>query len=167
MATLTAKQTFRARRLASQAALVAYAHRPSVHYSQGAERWDGIAHGRHADRGEYPHYADCSSFTTWCLWNALRLAYNEPDVVNRLNWDYGNTGSQIQHGKLVYTDRSLRMGDLVFYAYHGWTPTHVAIVVGRRPAKTGKPYVVSHGSEAGPLFLPFDYRRIVQMRRYI
>jgi cell wall-associated NlpC family hydrolase len=55
-------------------------------------------------------------------------------------------------------------GDLVFYAKSGSTPSHVAIVVGRRE---GRPMVVSHGSESGPLYLPWDYRRVVQARRYI
>ena len=55
-------------------------------------------------------------------------------------------------------------GDLVFYAGSGSTPTHVAIMVGR---KQGRPYVISHGNEAGPLFLRWNYRRHVQLRRYV
>ena len=55
-------------------------------------------------------------------------------------------------------------GDLVFYASRGTTPTHVAICVGH---KQGRPYVISHGSESGPLFLPYGYRRVVQIRRYV
>lgn len=164
---LTDSQRYRARRVASQAALLGYAQRPRVHYTQGAARWSGIANKQDAGRGQYPRYADCSAYATWALWNALYLDHGLPDVVNGLSWRYGNTDSQIRHGSLVKSVKDMRMGDLVFYANSGSRPTHVAIMVGRKPAKTGKPYVVSHGSESGPLFLPFDYRRRVQVRRYI
>jgi cell wall-associated NlpC family hydrolase len=167
MARLTRKQVYRARRVVAQAALLGYTQRPKVHYSQGASRWNGIATKRDASKGQYPTYADCSAYATWALWNALYLDHHYSDVVNGLNWQYGNTDSQIRHGQRVPSVPEIRMGDLVFYANSGTRPTHVAVVVGRKPEKTGRPYVVSHGSESGPLFLPFDYRRRVQVRRYI
>ena len=49
--------------------------------------------------GQTPWTADCSAFTTWCLWNGLYVAYGKPDVVNGLHWDDGFTGTQIQHGR--------------------------------------------------------------------
>ena len=163
MAKLTRRQRNKARDRASQAALLAYRNRPRVHYTQGEARWSGIKGRRSSLEGEYPFYADCSAFTTWCLWNALFLTYRQPDVVNGLGWDYGFTGTQIRHGRRVDARAMLR-GDLVFYAKPGHTPTHVAIMVGRRD---GRAHVVSHGNEAGPLFLPFNYRRVVECRRYI
>ena len=143
--------------------MLGYRNRARVHYSQGATRWSGISGHRSAAHGEFPYNADCSAYTTWCLWNGLFLTYRKPDVVNRLDWDFGFTGTQIKHGRKITAGKMLE-ADLVFYASSGSTPTHVAICVGR---KGSRPYVVSHGSESGPLFLPYDYRRHVQIRRYI
>lgn len=167
MAKLSRKQLYRARRLAAQAALLGYRNRSRIGYTQGSRRWDGIARKRDARKGQHPATADCSAYATWALWNALSLVYGQSDVVNRCKWAYGYTGTQIKHGRRITGAKDMRMGDLVFYANSGSTPTHVAIMVGRKPEKTGKPYVVSHGSSSGPLFLPWDYRRVVQVRRYI
>jgi hypothetical protein len=163
MAKLDRAQRDKARARAAGAALLAYRKRSLVHYSQGSRRWSGITSHRNAARGEVPPFADCSAFATWCLWNGLYLTFREPDHVNGAGWRYGFTGSQIEHGRRVKAP-DLWRGDLVFYAKSGSTPSHVAIVVGRRE---GRPMVVSHGSESGPLYLPWDYRRVVQARRYI
>ena len=162
MAKLTRAQRKRARSRAAQAALLARSHKGSVHYTQGAARWSGIARRRNSARGDYPTAADCSAFATWCLWNALYLTYGEPDTVNGARWQGGFTGTQIAHGRRIAPSKMLA-GDLVFYG-SGSTPTHVAICVGKRDGKT---MVVSHGSEAGPLYLPWNYRRVIQCRRYI
>jgi hypothetical protein len=55
-------------------------------------------------------------------------------------------------------------GDCVFYG-SGMPGQHVAIVA----AIAGDvPMVVSHGSEAGPFYVRFNYRNdIMQFRRYI
>ena len=143
--------------------MLGYRNRARVHYTQGARRWSGITDGRNSARGQFPAYADCSAFTTWALWNGLYLLYREPDQVNGLGWNYGFTGTQIAHGRRVAPSK-MTHGDLVFYASSGQTPTHVAICVGR---KQGRPMVVSHGSESGPLYLPWNYRRHVQVRRHI
>ena len=163
MAKLTKAERDRARDRAAQAALLSFHRRIHVHYTQGARRWNGISARKNARQGEFPFFADCSAFTTWCLWNGLFLPHRKLDVVNGLAWRHGFTGTQIRHGIKIKAG-ALMAGDLVFYASRGSTPTHVAICVGR---KNHKPYVISHGQESGPLFLPFDYRRRVQCRRYI
>jgi cell wall-associated NlpC family hydrolase len=163
MAKLTRRQRIRARNRAAQAALLAYRNRGRVHYTQGSRRWSGISGRRNSAQGEFPYYADCSAFATWCLWNALYLPYRRPDVVNGHQWRAGYTGTQIAHGRRIGPS-TMRRGDLVFYAVRGSTPTHVAICVGR---PNDRPMVVSHGNESGPLYLPWNYRRVVQVRRYI
>ena len=163
MAKLTRAQRERARARAANAALLGYRNRARVRYTQGAARWSGIKGRRNARQGEFPFYADCSAFATWCLWNALFIPYRKRDVVNGAAWKAGFTGTQIAHGRRVKAG-ALMAGDLVFYAARGTTPTHVAICVGRRNRKA---MVVSHGSDSGPLYLPWDYRRVVQCRRYI
>ena len=163
VARLTQAERKRARRRAVNAALLGYRNRAAIHYTQSSARWSGIDNGQNAARGEFPRYADCSSFSTWCLWNALQLLYRKPDVVNGARWRAGYTGTQVAHGRRVSPSRMM-LGDLVFYAGSGSTPTHVAIAVGKRD---GRMMVVSHGSESGPLYVPWNYRRVVQCRRFI
>ena len=145
-----------------QAAELAWNNAATVHYTQGGKRWNGIRNNRDARLGLFPHYADCSSFVTWCLWNGLFLKYELPDIVNGHDWTAGFTGTLITHGrKILHADRVLR-GDLVFYSPP--PARHVAIVVGR---KNGHPMVISHGSEGAPYYLKYDYRNVSQIRRYI
>jgi hypothetical protein len=61
---------YHARTLTVRAAALALHHAPQVHYTQGANRWSGIANHQLARLGAYPRYADCSAFVTWSLWNA-------------------------------------------------------------------------------------------------
>ena len=143
--------------------MLGYRNRGRVHYTQGSARWSGIKGKRSSAQGEFPFYADCSAFCTWALWNALYLTFRKPDRVNGAAWKAGFTGTQIQHGRKI-TAGEMLAGDLVFYAGRGSTPTHVAICVGR---KGDRAMVVSHGSESGPLYVPWNYRRVVQVRRYI
>lgn len=152
-----------ARQLVTHAALLGLRHKDAVHYTQGPQRWEGIDRHLIAAGGDYPRHADCSAFTTWCLWNGLAVPFGVDDVVNGLNWSAGFTGTQAAHGRPVKHIGNARRGDLVLY---GSPPNyaHVAIIVGRRD---GKPLVVSHGSEPGPFLLPFDYRPVGQIRRYI
>lgn len=126
------------------------ANKGSVHYSQGANRWEGIARGLKIPQGEFPHHGDCSSTATWLLWNALHIPYGVRDVVNGANWRAGYTGTIARHGKLVQHDRSLKVGDLILY---GRAPTyeHVVVSLGGRVA-------FSHGGEAGPFKVDIDYR---------
>lgn len=164
MTPLSLAQRAIARDRAVHAALLGLHHAPAIHYTQGSERWDGIAKGLVARKGQYPTEADCSAFASWCLWNGLHLALGLGDVVNGENWNAGYTGTMAQHGRQVIHLNRVLPGDCVLY---GPAPTyeHVAIVVG---VQNGVPMVVSHGSEAGPFFLAYNYRPDVgQIRRYV
>lgn len=150
----------RIRRLGVQSALLAWRNAGAVHYTQGPDRWQGIAKHLRGYRDQFPTSADCSSFATWVLWDAT-LAYRPKDFVNGTGWKSGHTGTLVQHGKKVSLS-NLHVLDLVFYGDEGWRPEHVAVYVGG-----GK--VVSHGSEGGPYLLPVAYRRDVGIwapRRY-
>lgn len=161
---LSHDQRIRCRDRVVQAANLAKAHAPEVHYTQGPRRWDGIKNRRNAKLGRFPTHADCSSFATWCLWNGLHLLFDLPDLVNGHAWTAGFTGTMLDHGKRVqHADSALR-GDCVFYG-SGPPGQHVTIVVGR---ENGVPMVISHGSEAGPFYVRFNYRSdVMQIRRYI
>lgn len=142
--------------LTLQAAVLGLHHAPSIHYTQGSSRWQGIDHHLKAYRGQYPTEADCSSFATWCLWNGLDH-FHHSDTVNGEHWRAGYTGTLLKHGKVV---SSPLPGDLIIYGT-GWPGEHTAVY-------TGGGLVVSHGSEAGPLLLPYRYRSdVLSIRRYI
>jgi hypothetical protein len=71
----------------------------------------------------------------------------------------------LNHGKRVVHLSNVIRGDCVLYGRPGSTGAHTAIIVGRLK---GTPMVVSHGSEAGPFYLPYNYRSdIMSIRRYI
>lgn len=144
---MTARQRKQAVRLAQQAAVLGLHHREAIHYTQGSARWQGIDHRLVAINGSFPHFADCSSFVTWCYWNALKVKFGLPDIINGQSWRAGFTGTMMAHGWRV---SSPLPGDAVMY---GPAPnaSHTALY-------TGGGLVVSHGSEAGPLLLPVHYR---------
>lgn len=160
---LNADERRRARRHAVEAMYLCLQHKASVHYTQDARRWEGINKGLRAIEGEYPHYADCSSLTTWALWTATRR-WGLQDFVNGYGWKGGYTGTQVNHGTRV-TNGYYLYGDLAFYGDQGGgVPKHVAMLIGRRDG--GR--VISHGSEGGPYLLHLNYRSdLVQVRRYI
>ena len=159
---LTPGQRHIARQRTVQAALLGYHHRANIHYTQDSRRWEGIAHHCVAQKGQYPNYADCSAYVTWCLWNGLHIAFGKPDIVNGCNWGAGFTGTLAQHGMEIHRP-GLLPGDIALY---GAVPTfeHTAIVVGWQ---NKQPVVVSHGSEGGPYLIPAEYRPVSQFRRYI
>lgn len=160
---LSTTERYNARQRVKRAAMLAYNHRASIHYTQGALRWSGINQQKHAAKGQYPSNCDCSSFGTWCLWDATFI-HRLWDFVNGSSWRYGYTGTMVQHGQLVRSGWLL-VGDQVFYGGTSAVPGHVAtVVVGGR---VNKARVVSHGSESGPLLLQANYRTINQIRRYI
>jgi hypothetical protein len=160
---LSAQQQQAARDAAVQAAQLTYAHEPDVHYTQGSARWQGISERRIAAQGRYPNYADCSSMATWCLWNALSVPYGMEDVVNGSSWNAGYTGTMLQYGTVVSASQALP-GDCVLYGTPGSTGAHTAICVTSGPTPT----VISHGSEAGPYKLAYNYRAdVMNIRRYI
>lgn len=153
-----------------RAASLALSNADRVHYTMDrpfeiqaqhgkARRWDGIRLGLRTKNGQYPRFADCSSFVTWCYWDALGGPNAGRDIINDQGWRMGFTGSQIQHGELVSVDRA-RAGDLAFYDRDG-SIGHVAVVVA--PGR-----VISHGSERGPLRLALNFDGTLrQVRRYV
>lgn len=146
---------------AVRSAYVAHQNAAHMTYTEGPLRWSGITQDRRGWKGSYPQYADCSSFYTWCVWDATRYR-DRPDNVNGQAWQAGYTGTMIQHGTTV-DPSALLPADAVFY---GWdaslgAPMHVALYVG-----AGR--VVSHGSQGGPYLIPVGYRGdIYACRRYL
>jgi cell wall-associated NlpC family hydrolase len=133
--------------------------RPALHYTQTGRRWDGINKGLKAWKGQFPNYADCSSFATWCLWNGLDH-FGVRDVVNGANWKAGYTGTILNHGKLVKKQSNWMRGDLIVYG-NGFPGEHVAIYI-------GDGLVISHGSEPAPVKVRWNYRGdFMQCRRFI
>jgi cell wall-associated NlpC family hydrolase/peptidoglycan hydrolase-like protein with peptidoglycan-binding domain len=159
-ATLSGSQLADVHSLTLRAAELALMHRDAVHYTQHApQRWEGINRRLYASHGQFPSYADCSSFVTWCLWNGMS-AHNLPDTVNGENWQAGYTGTLLQHGTRVAGDASIQPCDLAIYG-SGAPGKHVAICIGGG-------LVISHGSEAGPNKLPLHYRSdLMEVRRYL
>ena len=143
-----------------RAARLGHKHAPQVHYTMGARRWDGITNRCRAHRGQFPRYADCSSFVTWCIWDALGGPNAGPDVVNAQFWKGGYTGTMKNNGRRVPGGLANALpGDLVLYG--AGTGKHVTIVVAKNK-------VISHGSEGGPYLVKPDYRNdIAEVRRYI
>jgi hypothetical protein len=165
---LNKNQRARARDRVVQAALLARDHAAEIEYTQDLEdRWDGMRNRRNSFRGEFPTGADCSSFATWCLWNALHSHFHLDDFVNGLGWDAGNTTSMRSHGRVVEHLKNVCRGDCVHYDPN--LPTlkepHVTVVTGRNA--DGKLLVASHGGDSGPLQTTFDYRPVKEIRRYI
>lgn len=163
---LSEKQRNIARGALTHAAWLSYDHRDRVHYTQGPRRWDGINRHLVARKGAYPRYADCSAFATWCIWNGLYVIYKTRDTVNKCGWKAGFTGTMLASGKVVNHKENWLRGDCVLYGRPGSTGSHVAIIV--NTTKQKEPMVISHGSEGGPYYLPWNYRSdVMQVRRYI
>jgi hypothetical protein len=161
-------QRGRARDRVVQAALLAVSRSPEIAYTQDlVDRWDGMRNRRNSFRGEIPTGADCSSFATWCLWNALHSHFHLDDIVNGEDWDRGFTGSMRLHGRVVEQASNVCRGDCVHYdaAPPTFNFEHVTIVVGRN--EDGELMVASHGGDSGPLVTPHDYRPVAHIRRYI
>lgn len=151
-----------ARSLISLAAKTMVQHKNEIHYSQGPDRWEGIAKKMSITRRQFPKRCDCSSTAQWMLWDAMARRYGVRDLVSHSNWTAGFTGSQYKNGKAVVHDSNMKIGDLIFYGDQGGgIPEHVTVYVGG-----GKCF--SHGSEGGPYILDIDYRGDRRMtRRYI
>lgn len=148
-----------ARDMTMQAAALAMKNEPAVHYTQGGARWEGIDKHLKAWRGQYPRFADCSSFATWCIWNGLDH-YHVRDVVNNAGWKAGYTGTMLNNGWRVPGGRQLMRGDCVIYGTR-WPGVHTALYIGG-----GK--CISHGSERGPHLVGVNNGMpILGFRRYI
>jgi hypothetical protein len=143
---------------ALQAAVLGLRHERAIHYTMGGARWSGINGNRIAAKGQYPSYADCSAYVTWCYWNGLtQRGTHHSDIVNGANWQAGYTGTMLNHGRAV---SSPIPGDAIIYG-PGWPGEHTALY-------TGGGLVVSHGSEPGPMLLRWRYRSdVLSIRRYI
>jgi len=153
---LGAKKRRTVRRRLRRTALNAARNRGAIHYTQGFRRWDGIRLHRRGP-GHYPNYADCSALASWLLWDAFKHVRMNNDIVNGARWTGGFTGTMLRHGK--HLSRPTLVGDCVFYG--SWpNGSHVAIYIGNN-------LVVSHGSEAGPLIVRWNYRSVLAVRRYI
>lgn len=164
MSGLKSERRANARRLTMNAAILAFKHRQEIHYTQSARRWEGIDKNLKAWKGQFPKYADCSAFATWCIWNGLDH-YGVRDVVNAQQWKAGYTGTMLDHGRVVKHRENVLVGDCVLYGNPGTDGKHTAIIVGRL---NGQLMVVSHGSENGPYYIPYNYRSdIMSIRRYI
>lgn len=153
---LSPRQRILARRRIKRAALRAARYRWVIHYTQRGRRWDFIR-GRCAP-WQHAYYADCSALATWLHWTAVARVYRLGDFVNGAGWQAGYTGTMVQHG--VRISRPRLVGDCVFYGGTRSVPGHVAVYIGNG-------LVVSHGSEAGPMLVPWAYRPVNQVRRYI
>jgi len=157
---LTDAEIAAARKIAVAAFRLAYNHKGVVHYTQGATRWQGIRERRRYADGRYPNYADCSSMFSWCWWNALTNVdgMDTRDRLNGSSWTAGYTGTLLSHGWRVQ-DR--KPGDAVLYG-RGFPGHHVAMVA------ENTDMVYSHGSEAGPYYVRWNYRGdVMQVRRYL
>lgn len=139
-----------------RAGFLTFAHRDDIHYTMGAQRMEGVRNKIHPPN--YPHWEDCSSMYTW--WSYVSGA---PDP-NGFNYaGYGFTGTMVLHGTRLASSSQLRRGDAVFYGRNNsGDPTHVAMYAG---TKDGVMMVISHGSEAGPLYLALRYRHDIHSYR--
>jgi hypothetical protein len=165
---LNKKQRGRARDRVVQAALLARDNAAQIDFTLEAfPRWDGIRNRRNSFRGQVPTAADCSSFATWCLWNALHAHFHLDDIVNGTDWNDGFTGTMRDHGRIVEQTKNACRGDCVHYGpdLPTFTNEHVTIVVGRND--DGVLLVASHGGDSGPLVTTFNYRAVKEIRRYI
>ena len=84
-----------------QAAILGYKRREYIGYTQSVARWEGIDRRRNASLGQFPRWADCSAFATWCYWNGLYLRGGHTDIVNGEHWEGGYTGTMMEHGQRV------------------------------------------------------------------
>lgn len=154
---LSFEHRIEARDLAMGAAFLAAKNASVIHYTQGRLRWAGISGNLKALKRQHPHYADCSAFYTWCIWNSLDY-FDVRDVVNGLGWRAGYTGTILTHGVRVRGE--LIRGDAVIYGRR-YPGRHVAIYIGGGQ-------VISHGSESGPSRRELHYRSdFYQARRFI
>jgi hypothetical protein len=134
-----------------------YRHGGELHYTQGSYRWSAFLWHVNAPP-QLVRYADCSSWVSYLYYHAMRAVMrNPPDVLNHLFWRAGYTGTLASHGQHVYG--TPHRGDLVLYGY-GFPYSHVAVYV-------GSGHVISQGGEDGPRYLPWTYRSVAQVRRYV
>jgi cell wall-associated NlpC family hydrolase len=152
-----AKQRGKIRGKAFSAAYTGYLHHNQMTYTEGSLRWSGIDGHHRAYRHEFPPFADCSAFVTWCYWDATR-AEKTWDFVNGDNWAGGYTGTMTEHGADV-SGNELLMADAVFYGGSWSVPAHVALYIGK-----GK--VISHGQPGDPRIYPLNLNGVLPITRF-
>ena len=115
-----------------------WAHANSAHfnYTEGPLRMSAIG----VYPPQFPIWADCSAFVTWCYWIA------GADDPNGLGYNHqGYTGTLLSHGSHIIVPVP---GDVVVY---GDTPgVHTALVVW---AQGPDILTVSHGQQGDPSFV--------------
>lgn len=132
-----------------------------VHYSQeieGSRRRMAIVRDKlHLPPLTHEIYEDCSSSVTGLYWLC-----HLPDPNNRGYDGYGYTGTQVANGQqIALTPGAWKIGDLLIYGPSIWDTHHVAMLISRGGS------CFSHGQEAGPLNVPWNYRGdLVAVRRY-
>lgn len=109
---------------------------PRIHYTEDKRRDDWLITSPHQT---LPLSTDCSGFATLCYCLA-----GAPDPNGLAYKTLGYTGTMLDHGRQVERPQP---GDLVVYG--GGTGHHVAVVV----EAGADPLTVSHGQEAGPLYI--------------
>lgn len=130
--------------------LAAAAHAGDIHYRQLRPMPDM------APYPNFPNYTDCSQFLTWAFKSA-----GLPDPSGLDYSGYGNTVTQVAHGRRVSDIRNAKEGlSAVFYGRSSTLPSHVAVYIGKKRLWYGavRHVVVSMGSEPGPFTLRYDYR---------
>lgn len=149
---LAGTKRLRARAYVVRVALLCWRNAASMNYTQGARRWDGIKLKKNGLKGQFPNYADCSSFATWILWVVLVNHFGlKKDIVNGTGWGWGYTGTLVKHGIQVKHRVNWRRGDLIFYGDPFGASGHVAVYIGLG-------LVISFGSQPGPFKLGWAYR---------
>ena len=130
-------------------AIFGYNVRASINYTQSWLRMYGVRNKIRPPR--IPRWEDCSSFATWLYWLA---GVRDPNGLgfNGQGW----TGTLQSRGRRISLNQ-LQPADLIFYGPGG--NSHVTIYIG-----FGK--CISHGSNAGPLLLAYNYRPIHSARSY-
>lgn len=143
-------------------------HAQSVRYTQGGLRWEAItgnvipwdSHGKL--NGRFLLHGDCSSTSTWKGdWVVLHHHSGvKRDVFNGQAFKAGYTGTMVVRGKEVAHQSNWKVGDRLFYGRSRSDTEHVTDYMGGG-------VVFSHGGDAGPYFLRWNYRPDhVATRRY-
>lgn len=139
-------------RLVQEKAFIAYAlwgynSRGSIHYLQSRPM------NYMNDLKHLPVWEDCSAFFTKCCKFA---GFKDPNGFGYNGAGY--TGTIAAHGTRLSDISQAKPGAAVLY---GSPPgyEHVAAYIGG-----GR--IVSHGSEGGPYFLPYDYRSVTAIRQF-
>lgn len=127
----------KARKKLQIVAMFGYYHRNEMYYvstkTHSEHLGERFAKDNFAPPPNVPTWLDCSGFTAWCYWNALKI--------NIGGW----TGPQWNLG-IPITLAQLKVGDLCFYGtpWKSGGAAHVIIYVGHGIA-------ISHGMDEGPI----------------